>query len=101
MDLDITKQQLIVNECEKQFELLLEDGKALMEYALKDSKINLLHTEVPVKYRGNNIASTLTKKVLDYAKRKNWNVMPFCPFVAKYIDNHPEYHDLLSEGYQM
>ena len=101
MSNDIQNQQLIVNEAENQFELVLEDGKALVEYILIGDKISLVHTEVPQEYRGKNIASTLTKKVLEYAKSKNYTVVPSCPFIAKYIDNHPEYHSLLSEGYQM
>ncbi len=101
MSNDIQNQQLIVNEAENQFELVLDNGKAIVEYILTDDKINLVHTEVPPEYRGQDIASTLTKKVLQYAKSINYTVVPSCPFIAKYIDNHPEYHSLLSEGYQM
>ncbi len=101
MSNEIQNQQLIVNEAENQFELVLDNGKAFIEYVLTDDKISLVHTEVPQEYRGKDVASTLTKKVLEYAKSKNYTVIPSCPFIAKYIDNHPEYHALLSEGYQM
>lgn len=98
---DIADQQLIVNEEENQFELQLEGGKAVVEYLLTGDKINLVHTEVPQQFAGRGIAGILVKKVLEYIKEKNWILTPSCSYVAKYVDNHPEYHSLLSEGYRM
>lgn len=98
---EIADQQLIVNEDENQFELQLEDGKAVVEYVLTGNKINLVHTEVPKEFTGKGIAAILVKKVLEYVKQKNYILIPSCSYVAKYVDNHPEYHSLLSEGYQM
>ena len=101
MENDIADQQLIVNEIENQFELQLEGGKAVVEYILTGDKINLIHTEVPQQFSGKGIAGILVKKVLEYIKDKNWILTPSCSYVAKYVDNHPEYHSLLSEGYRM
>lgn len=94
-------QKLVVNQAENQFEWPLDGDKAVIEYVLQDEKMHLVHTEVPEAYRGHNIASKLTKAVLEHAKQHNLTVVPTCPYIAKYIDNHPEYHTLLSEGYQM
>lgn len=97
----IISQELVVNEAENQFELQLDGGKAVVEYVLTGDKINLVHTEVPKEFAGKGIAAILVKKVLEYIKVKNWILTPSCSYVAKFVDNHPEYHSILSEGYQM
>jgi predicted GNAT family acetyltransferase len=54
------------------------------------------HTFVPREHRGGGIASQLTKQALDYAREHGYRVVPSCPFVAAYIEGHPEYHDLVT-----
>ena len=56
--------------------------------------LELDHTYVPTASRGGGIASQLTARALDYARERGCRVVPSCPFVAAYIERHPEYRHL-------
>jgi predicted GNAT family acetyltransferase len=58
--------------------------------------LDLDHTFVPREHRGGGLASQLTVRALDYARERGYRVMPSCPFVAAYIERHPEHRDLLA-----
>jgi predicted GNAT family acetyltransferase len=68
---------------------------AYLTYRELDGRIlDLDHTFVPPEHRGGGIASQLTVRALEYARERGFRVVPSCPFVAKYIERHPEYRDL-------
>jgi len=91
-----------VNEKDNQFELLTgDDNLSFLEYYKDGKKIFFNHTEVPVELRGHGVAARLVEKALQYCKTHKLIVVPACSYVAHYIDNHPEWYDILSEGYQM
>lgn len=92
---------LHINETKSQFEFQIGNQTALIEFAIEGDKIYLTHTEVPESLSGKGIGSELVRQTLLHVKKQNLTVMPLCSFVAQYIDNHPEWHSLLSEGYQM
>lgn len=56
--------------------------------------LDLDHTFVSPALRGAGIASELTEHALRYARARGARVVPSCPFVATYIDRHPEYRGL-------
>jgi len=58
--------------------------------------MSLDHTETPVAARGRGIASQLTRGVLEEARSRGLKVVPRCPFVAAYIDRHPDFRDLVA-----
>ena len=79
----------------KRFEVLLGDGEvATLTYAESGDVIALIHTLVPQAHEGKGIASTMARTALEYAKANNLRVAPFCPYVATYIQRHPEYQPL-------
>lgn len=90
-----------VNEDEKQFELHVNGGMAFLEYYREGEKIYLTHTETPVALRGKGIAAELVKRTLQCAKDNGLTVVPSCSYVANYVNEHPEWSEILSEGYQM
>lgn len=53
------------------------------------------HTFVPPALRGGGIASRLTEHALRYARDRDIKVRPTCPFVARYIERHPEFQPLV------
>ena len=97
----IESAPLIFNEAEKQFEIIIDAHTAFIEYTMKDNKIFLTHTEVPKALEGQGVGSVLVKKTLQHSKDHNMIVVPSCSFVANYINKHPEWQSILSEGYQM
>lgn len=90
-----------VNDTLKQFELHAEGEVAYLEYFFEGKKIFLTHTESPESIRGKGYAKELVNKSLQYAKEHKYIVVPACSYVADYVNNHPEWRDILSEGYQM
>jgi len=97
----IESAPLIFNEAEKQFEINTDSHVAFIEYTMKGNKIFLTHTEVPKALEGQGVGSALVKKTLQHIKDHNMILVPSCSFVANYIDKHPEWQSILSEGYQM
>jgi predicted GNAT family acetyltransferase len=82
----------VVNNLEnKQFEIRSNDLIARIPYSIKDDSIGLLQTHVPEEWRGKGIAKKLAECALNYAKENNLRVVPYCPFVAEYIEKHPEW----------
>jgi predicted GNAT family acetyltransferase len=90
-----------LNEDENQFELHTKDGTAFLEFIREGEKLFLTHTETPEALRGQGIAADLVKQSLQSAKDNGLTVVPSCSFVAKYVNNHPEWNDILSDGYRM
>jgi uncharacterized protein len=54
-----------------------------------------LHTETEPGYEGRGIASRLAGAALDDVRARGLLITPRCPFIAAYIDRHPEYADLV------
>lgn len=63
---------------------------------LLGSVLDLDHTFVPPALRGSGIASQLTEHALRYAREHGYRVIPSCPFVAAFIERHPQHRDLLA-----
>ena len=89
------------NEASKQFELHIDDQIAFVEYYTEGKKIFLTHTETPQSMQGKGIASELIRQTLQHIKKEHLVLVPLCAFVSHYIDSHPQWRSILSEGYQM
>jgi predicted GNAT family acetyltransferase len=56
-----------------------------------------MHTEIDPAFEGKGLGSALVRATLDDLRRRDVEVLPFCPFVRGYIEKHPEYVDLVPE----
>lgn len=70
-----------------------EAGSA--RYELADETITFTHTEVDDAYEGQGVAGTLAQHALDDSRAKGLRVVPRCPFIAGWIERHPDYADLV------
>lgn len=52
------------------------------------------HTEVDPGHQGQGIAGVIVQFALDGLREKGFRVIPSCPYVRHWIDQHPEYADL-------
>ena len=59
--------------------------------------IDFVHTFVPEAQRGQGIAEELAEAGLAYARQQHLRVRTSCEFMAGYVQQHPEYADLLSK----
>ncbi len=67
----------------------------LIDYRLAGDVITLVHTEVPEAFGGQGYAARLARGALDDARSRGLRVVPSCPYVAAYVDKHPDYADLV------
>jgi uncharacterized protein len=80
------------------FELRVDDGLAVLEYRCEGNRLYLLHTEVPEALTGQGLAGTLARAALEHARAAGLRVVPWCPFVRAYLQQHPEYAALAVDG---
>ena len=68
------------------------------DYRLREGRITFTHTEVDDAYEGQGVGSDLAEAVLEAARDAGLDVYPACPFIAEYIQRHPDrYLDLVPE----
>jgi predicted GNAT family acetyltransferase len=77
------------------FELERDGHVASLQYTVAGHVLALLHTEIPDALRGSGIASTLAQTALDWARDHHLKVDVVCPFVAAFLETHPEYSALV------
>jgi len=63
---------------------------------LSDQVTVVPHTEVHPSRRGHGIGALLVGAVLDDLRARDQQVVPRCWYVAQYIDEHPDYLDLVA-----
>ena len=77
------------------FELERDGHVASLQYTVAGHVLALLHSEIPEALRGSGVASTLAQTALDWAREHHMKVDVVCPFVAAFLENHPEYSDVI------
>lgn len=87
----------VVDDAEAlQYEVTVDGEQVgLIRYTRDGDTITLVHTEVEPKWEGQGIAATLVQRALDDVRAHGRRVVPLCPYVAKYIQRHAEYADLV------
>jgi predicted GNAT family acetyltransferase len=82
------------------FEILVDGEVAgFAHYRRRPSKIIFTHTEIRPEFEGMGLGSRLAAAALDQSRASGLPVVPLCPFIARYIQRHPEYKDLVKESY--
>ena len=67
-------------------------------------RIAFVHTEVYKSYESLGLGSRLARAALEDARARGLKVMPFCPFIAGFIERHLDEYgglvapEMLSEG---
>ncbi|YAL83198.1 GNAT family N-acetyltransferase [Dermacoccaceae bacterium W4C1] len=86
------------NEDEQRYEALLDNALAgYADYRVNGASVLLPHTVVDSAYEGRGIGGGLVRYALDDISGSDLQVVPQCPFVASWIDQHPEYRHLLAD----
>jgi predicted GNAT family acetyltransferase len=81
------------------FEVHVDDELAgFAEYRVHEGVIDLTHTEVDPKFKGQGLAGKLVQQALEEIRGRGLSVRPYCPYVNKFIAEHDEYADLVAEG---
>jgi len=64
-------------------------------YRIEPGVVTLVHTEVDDKFEGRGVGTQLASAALEDARSRGLKVDPVCPFVAAYLERHPQYADLV------
>ena len=85
------------NETENQYEILVGGEVAgFATYTDANGVRDLPHTVVDPKFRGQGLSKPLIQAALDDARADGMQVTPSCPAVERYIEQNPQYRDLLA-----
>lgn len=86
------------NQARERFEVF-EDGRlaGFAQYIRRAGRLIFVHTEVDEAFEGRGIGSKLAAGALDAARANGDHVLPLCPFIASYIERHPQYADLVDD----
>ncbi len=87
---------VVRNDEKSRYEILV-DGSIVgfSDYRMRDDQQVYVHTEIDPEFRGRDLAATLIRAALDDARTHGNRVVPRCPYVAEFIQEHPEYADLV------
>ena len=86
------------NAASQRFELAAGDAVAFIAYRREGNQVELIHTEVPQALEGKGVGSALVRGTLERLRADGATVLPSCSFVARYIERHPEYGDMVASG---
>jgi predicted GNAT family acetyltransferase len=87
------------NREQRRFEVHADGAVAgFTVYESRPGLIAFVHTEIDPRFEGQGLGSKLVAGALDAARGEGQSVLPFCRFVNRYIERHPEYRDLVREA---
>ena len=87
------------NQAASRYEIAV-DGTVIgfADYRRSNGRVVFPHTVITPSMREQGMAGILVGHALDAARREGHAVVPACWYVAQYIDEHPEYADLLEDA---
>ena len=83
------------NPTAHRYEAVVEGHLSVCEYEVVEDRMVFTHTLVPVELRGRGIAELLVRAALAEARAGGRKVVPQCSYVARFIERHKEYQDLV------
>ncbi len=85
------------NTANHRFELLVDGAVAgLAMYRHRgDDIVVVTHSEVNPQFRGRGLGNELAQRTLELIRSRGQKVVPICPFFARYVEEHPEYDDIV------
>ena len=85
------------NESSHRYEATVEGRLAgFAAYELDERTVTVTHTVVQPEFEGRGVGSALAKYALEHSRSQRRTVVPACEFIAAYIDEHPEFQELLA-----
>ena len=84
------------NPALSRYEMLVDGVTAFVVYRRDGDVVELVHTEVPQTLSGRGVGSALARGTLDLTRAAGLKIRPLCPFIAAFIQRHPDYADLVA-----
>lgn len=89
------------NDFLRQFEVMVDDTMARIEYAEQERKIFLTKLIVPENITSSEFKDAFIKLVLDHVADRNLKVVPTSPDIAGFLRKNKRYKDLLPVGIKL
>lgn len=80
------------------YALATDAGDAVVDYERRGETLVFVHTEVPRAAEGHGVGSALVRGTLDHVRADGRTMVPACPFIAAFVERHPEYADLVAKS---
>jgi len=68
-------------------------GKAV--YHMRGGRHLFVHAEIDHRYAGAGLGQKLVRYALEDVRAKHGTMVPICPFFASFLEEHPEYQDIV------
>jgi predicted GNAT family acetyltransferase len=86
------------NRGQSRFEITVDGEFAgSASYTRGKGLVSFMHTEIDDAFGGQGLGGKLVSSALGQVREEGLLVLPFCPFVRKYISKHEGYIDLVPE----
>ncbi|HZM84139.1 MAG TPA: GNAT family N-acetyltransferase [Candidatus Limnocylindrales bacterium] len=81
----------------ERFEARDESGElaGFVTYQVTGGIIAYTHTEVLPAFEGRGVGSQIARAVMEDARARGRTVVPICPFLAKWLEKHQEFDDIV------
>ena len=66
------------------------------QYRVEPGRLVFTHTQVDPRFEGQGVGGALASAGLDDVRAQGLLAVPQCPFIARYIERHPAYADLVA-----
>ncbi len=86
-----------LNVDKQRYEIFVDGTLAGLTQAIADGEVvTMPHTKVFDEFEGQGLASQLVTGALDDIRSRGQRIIAECPYVARFIEKHPDYADLLA-----
>lgn len=89
------------NDFLRQFEVIVNDTMARIEYAEQERKIFLTKLIVPEAIDSNEFKDEFIKTVLEHVAERNLKIVPTSPEIAGFLRKNKHYKELLPVGIKL
>jgi len=86
------------NDFLRQFEMIVDNHLATIEYSLQERKIFLTKIHVPEEIIESDFQNTFIKHVFENIEERNLSVVPTCTPIISFIRKNKQYRGLLPIG---
>jgi len=86
------------NDFLRQFEIIVDNHLATIEYSLQERKIFLTKINIPEEITEDDFQNTFIKIVFENIEERNLSVVPTCTPIVSFIRKNKQYRSLLPVG---
>jgi uncharacterized protein len=70
----------------------------VLTYQVTGGIVAFTHTKVDPAFEGQGVGSALARAAMDEARAKRRTVVPVCPFLSKWLEEHREYDAIVARS---